>query len=247
MVRFCIRRAIRIQEIVAELKKEFVKEAIAELRRVGEEPSLSRISAISGIPRKFVRAHLDSLDEAIPINDVPTKVVTTWKTKSEYLQKRSNKPRILGCEGNTSEFAQLVRSVSVDLNPYTVLNELERTGIVLRNDGKIQLQSRLYLERDLDKAFELGARDADALMQVIQKNVEQKLESRLHLATEYDNIPDCYVEEIRNWLLLEGSKFHKKVSDYLQSYDRDFSNQDSDEPGVNTVRVVAFEHTHPSE
>jgi hypothetical protein len=246
LVRFCLRHSIKIQEAYSVLKSEFVAEAHKLLENNGEKVTTSKLSVITGIPRKLISTAQEPLDAAATGSNLILNVIERWRTDPEYRTPSGIRPRPLSCEGADSEFAELVRQVSVDLNPYTVLFELERVHVVSRKDGSVRLLGSLFLERDLARALAMGADDAEALIRVIEHNVQSKGNEHLHLTTTFDNIPDKYVEEIREWVLEEGSRFQRRVREHLSQFDRDSSATAARAKGRNTVQVVMFEFTKPT-
>lgn len=246
LVRFCLRHSIKIQEAYAILKGEFVAEAQQLLMRQGEKVTTSKLSIITGIPRKLISVAQEPLDATTSSSNLVLNVVERWRTRPLYCTPSGSRPRALSCEGSESEFARLVREVSVDLNPYTVLFELERVNLVTRNAGSVRLAGTLFLERDLARALAMGADDSEALIRVIEHNVHSKGSEHLHLTTTFDNIPDEHLEEIREWILREGSRYQDRVREYLSQFDRDSSRSGSVLEGRNTVQVVLFEFTRPT-
>lgn len=243
LVRFCLRHSIKIQEAYAILKSEFAAEAQRLLLQQGEKVTTSKLSVITGIPRKLISTAQEPGDVSPSSSNLILNVIEHWRTHSDYRVRGGSKPRAISCEGADSEFAQLVRDVSVDLNPYTVLFELERVNLVKRTSGTVTLSGSLFLERDLAKALAMGADDCDALIRTIEHNVQSRGREHLHLTTTFDNIPDKHLEEIRAWVLKEGTAYQRRVHDYLRTFDRDSSCSGSRSKGRNTVQVVMFECT----
>lgn len=244
LVRFCLRHSTKTQEVYSILKSEFVREAQRILVCRGERATVSRLSVITGIPRKLIPAAAEPLAKPAIGANLVLSVVERWRTHPAYCSKK-NRPKPLSCEGSESEFAQLVRSVSGDLNPYTVLFELERVHLVAREEGTVRLAGSLFLEKDLARALEMAANEIDALIRVIEHNVQQRGDEggkeHLHLTTTFDNIPDEHLEEVREWVLKEGSAFQRRVREHLAKFDRDSGLKHSRTKGRNTVRVVTFE------
>lgn len=139
-----------------------------------------------------------------------------------YFARDKKKPFVLKLDGMESPFIQLIQSISTELNPYTVLFELERVGVVKRTSHGIKLLKSVYLTKDKIEGYQFLSEDTDDLIQAVQENLEdQNNNPNLHLKTEYDNIPSTCIPQIKNWLLKEGSLFHKKARNFLSSFDSD--------------------------
>lgn len=79
-------------------------------------------------------------DRQSPTKDVTLliRVVGQWSADKRFSNSRG-KGRSLGVSGVNSEFAKLVKLVSKDLNPHTILFELERLGIIRRKGNTATL------------------------------------------------------------------------------------------------------------
>ena len=68
----------------------------------------------------------------------------------------------------------------------------------------------------------MASNDASDVLEAAQENLSLSPKvPHLHLRTEFDNIYLSELPHIRKWLLLEGSRFHKKVRAFLSKYDKD--------------------------
>jgi len=136
-------------------------------------------------------------------------------------------PRSLQCAGADSEFAELVRSVSVDLNPYTIIFALEHSGMIERNGDQLVLKQRIFDPgNDIAGGLEILAQDLSRLVTAVEQNIFAAPTTppgipNLHITTFYDNICTEDLVCIRNWLLDEGSKLHARAREYLAQHDKD--------------------------
>lgn len=229
IARYCLRRSIRIQEVSRLFKEAFLSVAREELERSRAEISQSKLSAMTGIQRRDIsKRDLDKNSVNIVTGqrsgNLIERIIGFWRNSPEFCNS-PGRPRVLSGEGKKSEFAELVYSVSKDLNPYTVLFELQRLGCVVESGKGLKLVSRsLLVKADKQKGLELLAADTSDLFATVEENLdENKLDRNLHLRTEFDNISSADIEEIREWLLAKGSKFHQEVEQYLSKFDRDIN------------------------
>lgn len=247
LVRFCMRHSIKLGDLVESLKAVYVEVAREQLADSGSEISGSRMSVMTGVHRKDVARLLDNELPARESKSFVTRVVGAWRNSREFCGA-SGKPRVLSFEGKQSEFGKLVSSVSVDLNPYTVLFELERIGAVQRTRGGLKLVSRLYNPLgDKRSGFELLASDMGDLMEAVEENLQEGSAGtvpNLHIKTEYDNIPATHAVTIREWCLREGSAFHQRARNFLSQFDRDLNPSAANGEGTIRVAVGAFSRIH---
>jgi hypothetical protein len=246
LVRFLVRHSILLPDMVEALKKVYLDVAIEELQKNGTEHSASKLSLMTGLHRKDIQRLLQKNEVERPTKNIAVRVIGTWRNK-KFFQTTSGKPRILTVEGAQSEFVKLVQSVSVDVNPYSVLFELERTGFVKRTQHGVRLEKRLFNPgTDLKEGFSLLASDVDDLIMSVEENLltqKDRVTPNLHVKTEYDNIPSTYMPQIQEWLLKEGSSFHQRARNYLSTFDRDINPTIADCGSNSRVAVGTFSIT----
>lgn len=239
IVRLCVRHSLKIQDVEQLLKELFVAEARAVLDKLGEEPSVSRLSVMTGLQRPAVSdllgAQPQPADAPESASNLLVKVIGAWQTSVKFTTK-SGKPRLLEAEGKESEFAQLVRSVSRALNPYTVLFELERAGAVTRRGRFVKLRrGALVVDRDIGEGLHFLASDTEDLTEAVQENLfEKPALPNHHLTTEFDSIPVAAVERARAIVLREGHRLHARMRRLLGALDSEIS---GDSRAADRVRV----------
>ena len=245
LARFCIRRGVKLQAIVAALKSAMLEAAESILAEAGEPVTDSRLSAMTGVHRKDVRVRGESSQVSLVAH--PTvRTISMWQTNKRFVTERG-RPRILTIQGPESQFMELVRFVGGDLNPYTLLFELERTGAVERTATGIRLVSRSFT--DIADPAPLVAEHVSDFIGCIEHNYATDVQSKnLQLKTVYDNIPLQYRDQIVAWIRKSGSEFHANVRSYLSRFDRDgWSEPLPDEGGTCTISCSSFSVTHKSE
>ena len=211
LVRFFLRRGVRLQELSEVLKASYVGVAKAELLRSGEEANISRVSVMTGVHRKDVQRLFDGDRELKSSSNLIARVLNLWQHDSRFTAK-GGEPRFLSYEGKENDFIELVSAVSNDLNPYTVLFELERSGLVEKTDRGLRLFGKLRLSEEGDEGFVMLAADEDDLFRAVEENIVAHSPTKnLHLKTEFDNIDPAKLEEVRKWFLREGSAFHERA------------------------------------
>lgn len=247
IARFCVRRCLRLQETIEILKELLVDEARQELTRVSAEVSVSRIAAMTGVHRKDVSRLLKRghNEEEFKV-DLISRIIGCWRHDRSYCTK-TGKPRLLSYEGIDSEFSELVRSVSQDLNPYAVMYELERAAAIEKTARGLRLTSRLYLIRnDSAAGFKVLSRDLDDLICAVEENVlEDPPIPNLHIRTSYNRVPIEQAEKIREWLIREGSELHARARAFLSKFDCDINHRLKPENGTARVVLTAFSWFEP--
>ena len=237
IVRFCLRRSIKVQDVIETAKIVFVELAEEEIRKSGKDISASKISVMTGMHRRDISRLYQSSTTKKQAPSLIARLIGQWQHDRRFSTK-AGRPRVLSYEGADSEFAALVRSVSKELNSYTLLFELERIGAIEKTTGGIRLLAGSFVPRgDLKEGIDLLSKDMEDLMSAVEENVSELSDvPHLHLKTEYDNVPETLTPLIREWLLKEGSSFHQRARDFISGFDRDI-NPDVEDDGTR-IRVA---------
>lgn len=241
-VRFCLRRSVKIQDLIRALKFEFVHVAKEELARESHVSSVSRLSAMTGLQRKDLKQLLDDGSSSKNLEgssgNLMFRVINRWSQDRRFI-KGNGKPRALTTEGLESEFSKLVRTVSTDLNHHTLLFELERLGFIRRDGNYVHLLTNVYSnQNNTIEALADSTQDLDDLYRAVEENLgSDGSDLNLHARTAYDSISSVDIPRIRKWIFEKGVEFHKQVRAYLAQFDRDLS-QPGKSSGDDRSRIV---------
>jgi hypothetical protein len=151
LVRLLLRHGINYPALAAALKRVFLDEAAAELRRRGMSSTDSALTLLSGVHRKDVRALTRgerSRDAAAPAAlGLAAEVGGRWMQDPRYLDSRKH-PRTLARGAEAGTFDALVASVSRDVRARALLDELVRLGVAEElDDGRVRLLSEGFAPR----------------------------------------------------------------------------------------------------
>lgn len=138
LARLLIARGATLPAVVAALKEVLVEVAARDFRLGGKEASDSRVSLLTGVHRKDVRA----IRAGAPPLSAPrpgglgATVVGRWLAGRDTTDAEG-RPRPLPRQASAGapSFEGLVAGVSTDLRPRTVLDELLRLGLVALDEG----------------------------------------------------------------------------------------------------------------
>jgi hypothetical protein len=203
----------------------------------GQETTTSRVSIVSGLHRRDVRRLLDENPAIKTGVSLTMRVVGQWRTGPDFVTA-AKKPKVLTFGTEDSEFHQLVASINKDLNPATVLFELERVGAVERSARGLKLKVESYVPTgDYEEGFRILAADSTDLMCAVEENIIDDPElPHLHARTEYDAVRPENLDDIKRWLIREGHLLHNRARNFISQYDQDI-NPDPEFKGE-TSRVV---------
>ncbi len=212
----------------AELAKHvFVEVAGKEFPIEGRKVSASRISTITGIPRKEVSRLMklpwDSDAEVSEQRNRAARVLAAWVRDSAFHDRKGD-PLDLPLEGSPS-FSELVRQYSGDIPSRAIADELERLGAIeIVDGGKYRLLARTYVPaKGTKELLEILGSDTAELMDTIDHNAmlgddEAPL---LQMKVSYDNVPVEYVDAFQILSGRMGRRLIEDLDHWLADHDRD--------------------------
>lgn len=128
LARLAVARGLTHANAEEVLKQAFVHAARDEQIALGQAPHrlVSRISTVTGINRREVTRLVDAADAGPPVPEasLASQVFTRWL--SDRSLRVRGKPRPLPRQGDAPSFEALARSVTQDVHPRSLLDELCR-------------------------------------------------------------------------------------------------------------------------
>lgn len=249
VVRLCFRNSCSAYEVIESVKAVFIEQAEERIRSDGETVTTSRVAVMTGIDRRDVKriASEGGIPTAQP--NLVTRVLAQWE-QSPRFSTANHRPKPLGYKGANSQFKRLVKSVSTDMNPATMLYELQRSGYVEYSEADDQvrlLRAENMLETEPEKKLAVVSKNFDTLGRSCEENIfESSKIKHLNLRTEYDNVYEEEIPKIREWILKQGLDFHKRARNFLARFDKDL-NTKAKKKGGGKVTLVAFSWTSSME
>ena len=136
-----IARGLGFPDLSELVKRLYVEVAEAHFGIAGRRVTDSRISLLTGLQRKDVREHRAAIAPQTggsipPENPGPlSRIIARWRAGPPFADRRS-RPRRLPRVADGASFEALALSVSRDLHPRTMLDELVRLGLVKHEPEK---------------------------------------------------------------------------------------------------------------
>jgi hypothetical protein len=144
LVRYLVSVGITYPVFAEVLKRVFLEAAKAEAHAAGGRVTDSRLTLLSGVHRKDIRRLTREAPEPAevpPLHAIGTALVARWLSDPAYLGQ-DGEPLPLersATRGGAQSFAALAASVSADVRPRAILDELVRLGIVRVEDDLVHL------------------------------------------------------------------------------------------------------------
>ncbi|MCW5634571.1 MAG: hypothetical protein KIT17_14655 [Rubrivivax sp.] len=148
LVRLLVHHGITYTALAAALKPLFLDEARRELQRRGMPATDSALTLLSGVHRRDVRTltreprAADAAVAAPAAMGLASEVVGRWMGERRWLDRRGHArvlPRAAQAQGDKPSFDALVESVSRDVRPRAVLDELVRLGVAEETSEGVRL------------------------------------------------------------------------------------------------------------
>jgi len=130
LARLAVARGLPYAQIADLLKTALVQAARSAHGDEGARRIVSRISATTGLTRRDVTRRVAATDEALPLarRSPATEVFTRWLSDPQ-LRGRKRFARKLPRQGEWPSFEALAQSVTRDVHPRTLLDEICRLGL----------------------------------------------------------------------------------------------------------------------
>ncbi len=148
LVTWLLRSGVGYGEFVAALKPLFLVQAERELQAHGHKVTDSALSLLSGLHRKDVRALRESApgeQQVVTANRTAWGKASTANQVATHWMGQADLPDVLPLQGPAPSFESIAQSVSRDVHPRSVLQELQRLGIVREADGQVHLLRHAFV------------------------------------------------------------------------------------------------------
>jgi hypothetical protein len=216
-----LRQTMTAAEAGLLLKQAFIDSAEDDIRTSGDKPTNARIAIVTGLDRNEVsrlRRGVNRAGNAIdPQNQFNTlnraaKVITNWPRSTDGTPVR------LSLKGKNS-FSELVRSYSGGIPAPSMLEELERHGIVeCLSGGEISLIRDTFIPQNSIDKLELASKQLERLLVTIGHNIaiQSRENSYLHMELRMDQLNDSLAQSFAHLSKQEGRELLQKWAQKLE-------------------------------
>ncbi|MEZ5502058.1 MAG: DUF6502 family protein [Halioglobus sp.] len=237
----------------AELaRKAFVDEGFDYMQESGRRPTVSGVSALTGLTRKETK----SLRESSPIDNEKSaqrysraiRVISGWVNDRDF-HTAQGEPAVLPFDGGELSFSGLVKKYSGDIPPVAMLSVLETSQTVSVENGSVILRERAYIPMStpVDKINILGT-DVAELIGTIGHNLEASPGQRL-FQRKVSNTA-VTVEAIGKFRELSNRKSQQLLEEYhawLSAHEGTADEVERGQAGYVAVGIYYTEQLSPEE
>ena len=210
LVRVLIAHGITFPILARLLKDIYVDVAEEAFPLFGKTQTDSRLSLLTGVHRKDVRALRGrgrATDRPSVVVSRNARMMSLWAGDPDYLDARG-RPRALPRTGRPPSFDSLVESVSKDIRPRVVFDEWQRLGMIrIEGDGMIHLNNAAFVPRDdfADLAYYFGRNLRDHIA-ASGHNLMGNRPPMLERAVYYEKLTPQSIDELANYTRELGSQ-----------------------------------------
>ncbi len=256
LVRWLIRHGVTFPEFSSSLKRVFLAQARQELNQIAQkkDPNAplkpltdSALSLMSGVHRRDIREFRladKSLAKPVAPHTVSTHesygvaapVFARWLSDPRYIEA-DHSPKPLPRTGELS-FDQLVASVSSDVRPRAVLDQLLRFDLVEFDGSVLRVKAKGFVPRDglEPMSLSLAGNVQDHLAAAVAN-----IESNANMLEQAVYIDDVSAESVHQLHVLAAKNWqasHRQLMQLAQEkFDQDSAAPDSNAAAGNTSRT----------
>jgi hypothetical protein len=225
-----IRHNVPLATFVDLLRHVYVVVAKEELALPGKKLSDSRISVVTGIPRKDIKRYSEEPElndaEVATEHNRAARVLTGWIHDKNFHDSATGKPLDLPMEadGEAPSFYLLVQRFSGGVPPRAVLDELLRIQAVRRlDDGELRLVTFGYVpSSDALEQVRVMSEEISDFLKSVDHNIKSPLEeSFLQLSVRCDNLPEEVMSNLRAMSGDKGRAMLQDMAEEMSKVDRD--------------------------
>lgn len=228
IARWLIHSGVGYTDFVAALKPIFYDQALAELERIQQNKTDSAVSLLSGLHRKDVSAFRQQANqlnaEATPnfAISVPARVIARWIAL--------DLPHQIPVSGDENSFEALVRYISTEKHPRSILFELQRLGVVEQKGSDVILQQHSFTpDNQMQESKALfSANLTDHLAAGVDNFISEKTFTHLEQAVHAEKLTLESIESLRQLSIELWQNMAKQLLNAaIQCCEKDQNQQDA--------------------
>ncbi|OBY73501.1 DUF6502 family protein [Acinetobacter gyllenbergii] len=196
IARWLIHSGVGYTDFVAALKPIFYEQALLELDRIKQNKTDSAVSLLSGLHRKDVSSFRQQANQTATETpnfaiSVPARVIARWIAL--------DLPTQIPVSGEENSFEALVKHISTEKHPRSILFELQRLGVVVQIDQDVMLQQHSFTpDNQMQESKALfSANLSDHLAAGIDNFISEKPFTHLEQAVHAEKLTAQSVEALR--------------------------------------------------
>lgn len=218
LAKLLIKQGMTAELAIEAVKCAFVDSVEQDFPIKDKQMSTSRIAVLTGLSRTVVaklRNKGQQGQDDWDFENRAAKVLNGWVQNKRY--HRDGAPSELPFEGELS-FSSLVKQYSGGMPPYSVLDELERVGLVkIDASENVTLLNTVYIPELEEDKLKLLAKQTSDLIRTMDRNINHPDDVRVQLVLEFEDISLELSKALQNLTRQQGR-------DILRSWNEELIN-----------------------
>ena len=231
LFRLMVRKGVEYPVLIELIKKLYVRAAVQVEQEKAHKITDSRISTMTGIHRREVKRLRTELNQPLSVSEKKASLnallVAQWLGQPEYLDDEG-RPRFIPyrSEDDRPAFEKLVKSVTQDVHPRTLLDTWLEQGLLEQNsNGWVRLTETGYVpDSSWEEKLFFAGKNLNAHAATVVDNLLEEKPAQLDRAVYYYKLTPESLETLENWAREESLKlltqFNLKAAE-LQEQDQD--------------------------
>jgi Family of unknown function (DUF6502) len=193
-----VARGVPFATVEEMLKTAFVDAARAAHPELAEHRAVSRISTATGINRREVARVSAARSEVAPLRRSPAeRLVAVWLSEPS-MKRRGGGPKSLLRQGPAPSFEALAQSITRDVHPRSLLDELCRLGVAVVEGEEVRLlQDSFVPQGDTERMLRLLGRNVGDHLRSAVANVTAEVPLHLEQAIFTDELSQHSAQTFR--------------------------------------------------
>ncbi len=227
LIRILIEKGIGYPQLRELLKILYVEVAESTFALDDNRPTDSRIHILTGVHRKDIRRlrapGQEKKDADGHTSTLSGAIVSRWASLPEY-QDKNGQPRALPrtAMGGTPSFEALVTTVSKDVRPRAILDELQRQELVSLDDaGNIYLQASAFMPRaNFDEQTFFMGRNVHDHLAACTHNLLSDGTPMLERSVYFSHLGEDSVQQLRAMAEDHARQLLQALNDQAQTFEK---------------------------
>ncbi|MDG6777537.1 DUF6502 family protein [Thiomicrorhabdus sp. zzn3] len=203
LVSLLLRQGITYTAVIDLLKTTYVEVADQEFTIKGKKQTDSRISVLTGVHRKEVKRIREEAPSELDVKErkasLSAQLMATWLGDPDYMDEHGNpKPLPRNSEGNERSFDTMVRCVTRDVHPRSILDDWLHKGVIkLDCQGLVILQESGYVpEADFEEKLFFAGKNIGDHLSVVTHNLAGESVPMFDRAVYYTDLSEQSVQKL---------------------------------------------------
>lgn len=233
LARVLLRNGVSYGEFAEWAKCAFVRVAHDDFGVSERKPSVSRISALTGLTRKEAKRVLE-LDgngdhAANERYNRATRVITGWLNDSRYTAD-DGRPQTLPIEGDRPSFTSLVRDYSGDIPARAMLDVLSSAQVIAQQVDTVKLVKHAYVPGNdpIDLLHILGTDSAELISTIDHNLTAAPIERRFQRKVSNNAVESANLAEFKKISSEKAQQLLEELDAWLSQHEaaKDGTNQE---------------------